>query len=58
MDGYRGARASNMADLVQALSRFSILVDSLSDVLESLDVNPVICGRTTCVAADTLVVAR
>ncbi len=55
LKGYRGNKSSNAGALLQCLCRFSILVDSLSDVLLSLDVNPVICGPESCVATDALV---
>ena len=42
LKGYRGNKSSNVGALLQCLCRFSILVDTLSDVLLSLDANPVI----------------
>lgn len=58
LDGYRGDQAVDKKALRQALVRFSRLVHALSDVLVSLDVNPMICGPDGCMAADAVVVGR
>ncbi len=39
-------------------SRFSVMVDALAEVLEEIDINPVIVHATGCIGVDALVVAR
>jgi acetate---CoA ligase (ADP-forming) len=56
--GARGQPAADrgaIADTVVALSR---LACDLGDVLDALDINPLICGPSGAVAADVLVVPR
>jgi hypothetical protein len=42
--------------VVRAAVRLSVLADDLGDLLEALDVNPIIAGPDGCVAVDALVV--
>jgi hypothetical protein len=58
LDGVRGAPAADTASLAQAVVGLSWLAHDLGDVLEALDVNPVICGPGGCLAVDVLVVPR
>ncbi len=58
LEGHRGTAASDRQALLHVLSAFSVMVDSLADVLESVDVNPMICGPAGCVAADALIIPR
>jgi len=58
LEGHRGGRRANLAALVDAVVRVSTLVAQLEDVLDALDVNPVIAGVEGCVAVDALVVPR
>ncbi len=56
--GTRGQPAADLdaaADAIVALSR---LACDLGDVLEALDINPLICGPSGAIAADILVVPR
>jgi acyl-CoA synthetase (NDP forming) len=55
LDGVRSARASDVASLVRAVSRISLLAEDLGDLLDALDVNPLIVGPSSCVAVDALV---
>jgi acyl-CoA synthetase (NDP forming) len=58
LDGVRGAPASDVDALVDAIVSLSWLAHDLGEHLEALDVNPVICGPSGCVAVDALVIAR
>jgi acyl-CoA synthetase (NDP forming) len=55
LDGVRGAPAGDVGSLAIAISRLSVLAEDLGDLLDALDVNPVIVGPTGCVAVDALV---
>ena len=44
--------------VAHAVSRLSVLAADLGDLLDALDVNPVIAGPDGCVAVDALVVPR
>jgi hypothetical protein len=44
--------------VADAVSALSILATDLGDVLEALDVNPLIASAGACVAVDSLVVPR
>jgi hypothetical protein len=56
LDGVRGAQARDVGSLAAATSRLSVLAADLGDLLEALDVNPVIVSTDGCVAVDALVV--
>jgi len=58
LDGVRGAAPSDVAALAHAVSRMSVLADDLGDLIDAIDVNPVIVSPTGCVAVDALVVPR
>ncbi len=58
LDGVRGASASDVDAVARAASRLSVLAADLGDLLEALDVNPLIAGPEGCVAVDALVIAR
>jgi acyl-CoA synthetase (NDP forming) len=58
LDGKRGAAASDLPSLAQALSRFSVLAADLGDFIAEMDVNPLIAGPQGCVALDALIVPR
>ena len=55
--GLRGQAPADIIALAQALSRFSIMVSVLSDVLSEIDVNPLVATASGCVAVDALVIA-
>lgn len=55
LDGVRGAPPSDVRALVQAVSRLSVLAADLGDLLDALDVNPVIVSPEGAVAVDALV---
>jgi acyl-CoA synthetase (NDP forming) len=58
LDGVRGAPPGDIESLADAAARFSILAASLGDVVESIDVNPLLVLPDGCVAVDALVVPR
>jgi acetyltransferase len=58
LTGYRGAAGVDVESLVDAICRISELADDLRDLIEEIDVNPVIVGAAGAIAADALVVAQ
>jgi acyl-CoA synthetase (NDP forming) len=58
LDGFRGGPSSDIASLADALSRLSVLAADLGELLDAIDVNPIIVGSDGCVAVDALVVPR
>jgi hypothetical protein len=56
--GYRGAAERDREAVVAALIATSELAAELSDVIESIDVNPLAALERGCVALDCLVVLR
>ena len=58
LDGARGRPAVDRGAAAHAVAALSRLALDLGDVLEAVDVNPVIVGPRGCVAVDALVVAR
>ncbi len=56
--GYRGAQGVDVESLADAVCRLSELADDLRDVVEEIDVNPVIVTASGAVAADALIVVR
>jgi len=58
LNGVRGAPATNIDAFCELAQQFSIMVNALSDVLEEVDVNPVIASESGAIAVDALVVGR
>ena len=58
LDGVRGGAPSDVAALAHAVSRMSVLAEDLGDLIDAIDVNPVIVSPTGCVAVDALVASR
>jgi acyl-CoA synthetase (NDP forming) len=56
--GFRGRSAVDVDALVDTICRVSELAHDLSDVIDEIDVNPVIVGDEGVMAADALVVRR
>jgi hypothetical protein len=56
LDGVRGAPAADVASLAHAISRLSVLASDLGDLIEGLDVNPMIVAPGGCAAVDALVI--
>ena len=58
LDAVRGAPASDVEAIARAVSRLSALAADLGDLIEALDVNPLIAGSDGCLAVDALVIPR
>jgi len=58
LEGVRGRAPSDVAALAHAVSRMSVLAEEIGDLIDVIDVNPVIVSPTGCVAVDALVVSR
>jgi acyl-CoA synthetase (NDP forming) len=56
LDGKRGAPPSDIAVLASALARFSVMVADLGDLVQEIDINPMLAGPQGCVALDALIV--
>jgi hypothetical protein len=56
--GARGQPAADLASVVAAITGLSQLATELGDVLEALDINPLICGPRGAVAVDALAIPR
>jgi acyl-CoA synthetase (NDP forming) len=55
LDGFRGAPATNVATVADAIVRLSALAADAGDLITGLDINPLIAGPSGCVAVDVLV---
>ncbi len=58
LSGVRGASPADTRAVVDALVRLSVLAVDLGDLIDGLDINPLIAGPKGCVAVDALVVPR
>jgi succinyl-CoA synthetase beta subunit len=58
LEGYRGSKPIDLAGLVQLLQRFSDLVMTLEDKIESIDLNPVFCSSDRCVVGDARIMLQ
>lgn len=56
--GVRGARTVNVRAVEDAIMALSLAASDIGDLLEALDVNPLICGPNGAVAVDALLVPR
>jgi acetate---CoA ligase (ADP-forming) len=56
--GVRGQPAADLAAVTAAITGLSQLAVELGDVLEALDINPLICGPHGAVAVDALAIPR
>jgi acyl-CoA synthetase (NDP forming) len=54
LDGFRGAPPTNLEELANLISRFSVMASELGDLIAEMDVNPLICGPAI-VAVDALI---
>jgi hypothetical protein len=55
IEGFRGRAGVDMAGLARVMRAFSQLAMDMADQFESIDLNPVMCGREGCVVADARV---
>jgi succinyl-CoA synthetase beta subunit len=58
LEGYRGSKPVNLEELYRLLKTFSDLVMDLESLIESIDLNPVICSPSRCVVADARIMLR
>ncbi|MDZ7860840.1 MAG: acetate--CoA ligase family protein [Candidatus Krumholzibacteriota bacterium] len=58
IEGFRGSRPVNIDKLSATLVKFSELVMELKEKIESIDLNPVICGGAECVIADARIILK
>jgi acyl-CoA synthetase (NDP forming) len=58
LEGYRGSQRVNMAALTRLLLTFSSLIMELEEMIESIDLNPVICDSKRCVVADARIMLK
>ena len=58
LEGFRGSERVNMDTLKKLVISFSELVMDLGDVIESIDLNPVMCSAEGCVIADARIMMR
>lgn len=58
LDGARGAPAADIDAMAAAAARFSALAAALDDLVEAIDVNPVLALPHGAIAVDALVMAR
>ena len=56
LEGIRGRPAVNLDELAHQVSNFSIMVDALSDSIDQIDVNPIMCSELGSFAVDCHVV--
>ena len=55
LDGYRSAPSCDIAAVAHVVVRLSALAADLGDLIDGLDINPLITGPVGCMAADVLV---
>ena len=58
LTGARGQRTADLDAIADAITALSRLAADLGDLVDALDINPLICGPSGAVAADVLVVPR
>jgi hypothetical protein len=56
--GFRGKPGLEIGGLVDTICRLSELAHDLRDIVDQIDVNPVIAGASGVMAADALIVCR
>jgi len=58
LDGFRGGPSVDRAALAEVIARVSELLADQADLLEGVDINPIICNGSRIVAVDALLVLR
>jgi acyl-CoA synthetase (NDP forming) len=58
LEGYRGSDPVDIGKLGKLLMDFSGLVMDLQAMVESIDLNPVMCSSTACVVADARILLK
>lgn len=58
LDGRRGQSPADRTALYDALARFSLLAADFGDLIDAMDVNPLIVSDRGCIAVDALLIGR
>ncbi|HQK99136.1 MAG TPA: acetate--CoA ligase family protein [Smithellaceae bacterium] len=58
LTGYRGSEPVNLAALKRTLVNFSKLMMDLQNVVESVDLNPVMCNAKSCLVVDSRIMLK
>ncbi len=58
LEGYRGSKPVDLKGLERLLLAFSDLVMDLKSLMQSIDLNPIICSPTRCVVADARIMLK
>jgi hypothetical protein len=58
LEGYRGSEPVHLGELERLLVNFSALVMDLQNVMESIDLNPVMCSSVGCFVADARIILK
>ncbi len=56
MTNKRGAPPSDIGALASALTKFSVMVADLGELVQEIDINPMLALPKGCVALDALIV--
>ena len=56
--GYRGSAGVNLEKLKKLIAGFSSLIVEMADLVESVDLNPVLCTEEKCVIADARIILK
>ena len=58
LTGYRGSEPINLAALKKTLVNFSKLMMDLEGLVESVDLNPVMCNAKSCLVVDARIMLK
>ncbi len=58
LEGYRGEEAVNLKELSRLMVLFSQLAMEMEEMIESMDLNPLICNSKKCVVADARIMLK
>jgi acyl-CoA synthetase (NDP forming) len=58
LEGYRGAEPVDLERLTENLLSFSTVVMELEGLIESIDINPLLCSSRQCVVADARIILK
>jgi acyl-CoA synthetase (NDP forming) len=58
LEGYRGSEPVNLKELTRMLVAFSDLVIEIEALIESIDLNPLLCSSRRCVIADARIMLK
>jgi succinyl-CoA synthetase beta subunit len=58
LQGYRGSEPVNLDELTRLMITFSQLVMEIESLIDSIDLNPVICSESKCMIADARIVLK